>query len=57
LLTDRLLGRQKERFELRRDLAWQLGEPERPFFDTHASEDLGAYLHEYRRDLLVRHSV
>ena len=40
---------------LHRDLAWQLGEPGRPFFDTHASEDLGAYLHDYRRDLLVRH--
>ena len=38
---------------LHRDLAWQLGESDRPFFDTHAPEDLGAYLHDYRRDLLV----
>ena len=40
-----------------RDLAWQLAEPGRPFFDTLAPEDMGAYLHDYKNDLLVRLST
>ena len=44
----------RELFGLRRDLAWQLAEPNRPFFETLAPEDMGAYLHDYKADLLVR---